>query len=156
MNVRDDEVAALRAILTKDAETAARFLSAFEDGNYINGFSALVSLAFVMAARMRFAAGYADADVIRYVARVRAEYDEPDAPIDTRVAEKLLLDALDGNRPADFDPTSTAKGVAQPALLAALVDDAQMDTAELDDFLANARRLADQWLATLPAELTGD
>ena len=46
---------------------------------------------------------------------------------------------------ADLDPKAAFR--ARHFLLVALIADAQLDDAGLDEFLGEARKLADQWLA---------
>lgn len=53
--------------------------------------------------------------------------------------------ALDDNVPADLDEVT--RGRAQVFLLGELIANAQLDDAELDEFLAKARTLADNWLS---------
>jgi hypothetical protein len=83
--------------------------------------------------------------VIEYVGEVRSRFAGAAAQIDPRSAERLILAVYTDEDIHDID-----LGVAvrtEMLLLAALVADAGLDDAALDEFLAAARAIADQWLA---------
>jgi hypothetical protein len=146
MLVTDEHVLALRAFLTGDEETFGRvsaILGARGDGN---GYAALEGAAFVAAARRRFPDGHTAGDVVRLVAVVRTAVDDTDGEIDPRTAEGLLHSVL-------CDPAAAegldelAKARTQPALLHAMLTEGGSSRADLDTLLAEARELADRWLA---------
>jgi hypothetical protein len=99
----------------------------------------------VLATRHRFAPKWTVSQVIKYVAAARARWGKDAEDIDPRAAEIMLRRALDDDAPADLD--ETVKGRAQIFLLGELIPEEQFDNAELDEFLAKARMLADNWLS---------
>ena len=62
-----------------------------------------------------------------------------------RWPERVILKVLGQGSVADLD--AKVAFTAKQFLLAALVADEQLDDAALDEFLAETRKLADQWLA---------
>jgi hypothetical protein len=61
------------------------------------------------------------------------------------VAERVLLAAVTGAEVSDLDPRQVRR--SQRVLLNALVVDADLDGADLDEFMATARGLADRLLS---------
>jgi hypothetical protein len=80
-HVSDLEMVTLRGWVTGDAGAARGALSEqLASGGDVNGLGVLFYAAFVTAARHMFAPRYSDADVIGYVARLRAELSQADDP----------------------------------------------------------------------------
>jgi len=145
MIVTDKQVAVLRAALVGDDETFER-LGGESDQDYGDAFGVLMATAFVLAARRRFPGDWSSADVIRLVGQVRAGYDDQDDSVDPGAAEHLLLAALrDTPMPAGIDEETKAH--AQFTLLSNMVGDEDPDSHKLDALLAEARQMADQWIA---------
>jgi hypothetical protein len=145
MTVTDDQVAALRAALTGDMH-AFDGLGGVSGLDYGEAFPVLMATAFILATRRRFGGGWSTADVIRFVGEVRLEYDANDGCVDPDAAEQLVLAALrDKALPAGIG--EEARGNAQFALLSSMVSDEYPQSHELDALLAEARELADQWMA---------
>jgi len=143
--VTGQQVAVLRAALVGDDETFER-LSGESDQDYGDAFGVLMATAFILAARRRFPGEWSSADVIRFVGQVRAGYDDEDDSVDPGAAEQLLLAALrDTPMPAGIDEETKAH--AQFVLLSSLVGDEDLDGQELDTLLAEARQMADRWMA---------
>jgi hypothetical protein len=146
MLVTDEHVAALRAFLTEDEETFDRVSAIRRKRGGGNEYSALQGAAFAAAARRRFPDGHTAGDVVRLVAEVRSAVDDTDGEIDPRTAEGLLHSVL-------CDPAAAegldelAKARTQPALLYAMLEEGEFSSADLDTLLAEARELADRWLA---------
>lgn len=143
MTVTDGQVATLRAHLACDfAELDEQRQQGAANGD---GYQALIAAAMFRAAR----ACFPEADrreVVRFVADMRTRFD-PEA-IDPAVAERVLMAVVDDastDKPTDIDDATMV--TVQVALLTALIDNARMDDAGLDGFLADARTLADRWLA---------
>ena len=65
--------------------------------------------------------------------------------VDPMIAERLILGVFTDESLDDVDPRASFE--AQLLLMVAIVGDEHLDDAGLDAFLAEARKLADQWLA---------
>jgi hypothetical protein len=145
MPVTDDQMAVLRALLSDDVERHQRLFADLDRAQAKKGYPALVTAAFGIAVERRFGTGYQPADIVTFVADVRARSDRLARKLDPDVAERAI-DAVLGHgtvRGLDKDMVTRAKLV----LLAGLIADARLDEAALDDFLAAARKLADQLLS---------
>jgi hypothetical protein len=144
MTTSQHHVAALRALLRGEDETFERLAATpdFHDGG---GFPILVANAFYAAAQRRFPPGeWSPSDVVRFVGHLRARTVGELENLSATAAEQMLTRALGGTPLAgEFDETT--RGVAQMALLIALVS--ELDGQELDTFLAGARERADAWAA---------
>lgn len=137
ITVTDEHVAALRAHLEGRAEEQRRLLDELGSEQARIGYRALVSAAFHLVVRRRFADWARAADVIEFVGEVRAgTVVAPD--IDPRTAERMILAVGEGEEIDDVAAGTLFEH--QLVLLKALVED------DLDGLLANARELADQWL----------
>lgn len=144
MPVTNDQIAALRASLLLDEAQARDWRDWLIRSRGLDGFGELVYAAFVLAVRRRFAPAWTRADVVRCVGSVRARGPAED-DIEPLAAESLILRALGRDMPPGAD--EQAKAAAQAVLLVALVADLGLDDAALDQFLDQARALADQWLS---------
>ena len=142
--VSGQQIAALRASLTLNTAQAQELQVSLIQGGDLHGFGELVYAAFLLAVRRRFGPACTRADVVRYVGRVRA-HGPKDDDFDPLAAETLIVRALGGDPPPVAD--EEARAAAQAILLIALIVDLELDAAGLDRFLAEARELADRWLA---------
>lgn len=148
MPVTDDAVAALRAQLTgAQGDHKQLFAQVSTEGNTM-GYAALVAAAFTEAADRRFRAHGTTADIIRFVADVRAKSPDLAEKIDPKTGEQLFLSALMDSPLDDLDG-GTIVGT-QLLLLAALTADEGPTPDRLDAYLAEARTLADEWMAATP------
>jgi len=144
MAVTDEQVAALRALVTGDITENRRLLARFDRATDGAGYSALVNAAFFEAVDRRFGKGSAPADVAEYVADVRSRSDDIAEKVEPGVGERLIRKVLTGEPTDDIDSRSSA--TAKVFLLAALMADARLSDAELDQFLAAVRKMADHLL----------
>jgi len=129
MGITGEQVAALRAQLEPDAD------------EHSDDFRALLSAAFHVAVRRRFTDRTRASDVIEFVGEIRAESTAAATAIDPRTAERMIL-AVAGDEEVG-DITAGVRFEQQVALLTEMIPGA----GELDAFVADARELADQWLA---------
>jgi hypothetical protein len=143
--VTSDQVATLRSYLSGDFSDYQQRRSQIDQAPNRTGYMALVSAAFCEAVERRFARQDPPERVIEFVADVRGQFDRDGNQIDPRAAERMIR-AVYTDEPID-DLDSATKGRTQIVLLAALVNSEQLDDAGLDAFLADASKLADQWLA---------
>lgn len=136
-------MATLRAQLAGDTDEYRRRVADLDSAADRTGYTALISAAFVVAAKRRFSADSEVADVLKFVADVRARTPEAGDDIDARTAERLILAAVSDTDIEDIDADTAL--VTQLLLLAALTADAQYDDADLDSFMLEARALANEW-----------
>jgi hypothetical protein len=144
MAVTDEQMAALRALLTGNVIENRRLLAQFE--RQIDGaaYSALVNAAFFEAVDRRFGKEAPSARVIDYVADVRSRSDEIAENVDANVGERMIRKVVVGESTDDLDSRTSA--TAKLLLLAALVADENFGNAELGQFLARVRKMADYLL----------
>jgi hypothetical protein len=142
----DDHVALLRAMLTGDDATYQRLSADLERRGDSDRFGVLLSIAFTLALRRHFRAGYSAADVIRLAGRIRADSEEAASQIDPAGAERLIRAALGEPGLADSIDDLT-KGGTQAVGLVLLVGDDQPDGGQLDAFLAEAQHQAARFLS---------
>jgi predicted nucleic acid-binding protein len=145
MPVTDDQAAALRALLRDDMDSYRRLFDALHRAEARKGYTALVTGAFIEAVERRFGAAYQPADIVTFVASIRARSDRLAAELDPEVAERVIRVVLE-DAPVD-DLSRNAVTGAQMLLLGGLIADAHLDDAGLDEFLAAARKLADQLMS---------
>lgn len=141
MNVTADQVASIRALLTRDIETYQRMSEQLDPANK-EARGALIAAAFYTAARQRFKGG-TPANVAAFVNDLRMRRGLAEE-VDSRVAERLLLATFTDEDIEDIDGDS--QGDHFGILLAGLIADAQLSGSELDAFLEDSRNLADEWL----------
>lgn len=142
MPVTDLQVAALRALLTRDFDENRRLLGQLGDEGLRKGYFPLLTSAFIDATLLRFR-GKKRSDIIGWVADIRARR-VTDGPLDPNVAERLILWVFDKATTDDLD-FQTEFG-HQAMLLASLVEEQHLDDAGLDAFLVKARESADEAL----------
>jgi hypothetical protein len=142
-SITADQVAALRAALKGDADGHKRIYAGLEPTSK-DSYGALIVAAFFRAAERRFAEGGNKTDVVAFVANLRAQHELED-DIDPRIAERLLMATFSDEEIDDIP--DNAKGGHYMLLLAGLIADAQLSDIELDEFLADARKLADEWFS---------
>jgi hypothetical protein len=139
MPVTDDQVAALRAYLEGDAER----YEAWHERVDTAGYADLLVAAFFEAVDRRFGQNGTKADVVEFVAGLRSRTGSLADAIDPRAAERLILAAFTDEDIADID--DKIKGGLYGLLLAALITDARLSGIDLDEFMAEARSIADHW-----------
>lgn len=157
MSVTNEQVAALRAQLAGDIEEHNRLLKQLREHDDGIGYNILLTAAFYGAATRRFGRDWKAAEVILFVAGVRARAESIGNALDPRIAERVLTSALSSDDIAsaltatDIDDLDTEQvtGVETHLLMAMVADDRPRKTT-LDKFLAEARARADRVLADLP------
>jgi hypothetical protein len=144
MAVTSEYVAALRALLTGDADAFDEMSARLQerDGPASgDAMAALQAAALTLAARRRFASNYMTGDVVRFVGQVRIELRAAGVDIDPRTAEQVLLGVL-GSPGAVQGLDDHAKALAVPALLVALTNPKELSgPQELDVLLTQAQRV---------------
>jgi hypothetical protein len=144
MPVTDEHVATLRILLSGNVDEHERLLAERTAADR-RPYGTLVIAGFCQAVEQRFGKDKATDSVIDFVARVRARSDGLAAKIDPMLAERIVRGVYTDEPIDDID--TTTRNSLYVLLLPALVIDEQMNEAELDQFLAVARKLADTWLS---------
>lgn len=145
MPVTSDQVATLRSFLSRDFSDYEQRRSQIDQSPDRAGYAALVAAAFCEAVDRRFSKQDPPERVIEFVADVRAQFDRDGTQIDPRTAERMIRAVYTDEQIDDLD--SATKGRTQTFLLAALIYSEHLEKAGLDAFLADASKLASQWLA---------
>ena len=143
MAINNDQIAALRAYLTGDAESCTRILGRLDHAARLD-YVTLVSAAFFEAVEQRFARDASTTEVVAFVGNVRARSEHLANSIDPGIAERLIRDVYTDEGVSDI--SDETKGSHHALLLAGLVADEGYDEAGLDEFLDKARKLADELL----------
>lgn len=146
MPVSTQVVTAVRTWLLADDQEAVGLISRLGDAD-AQVYGLLLQAVLSRAAGRRFAAGYNDGDVIRYVAKVRAGTDvrTQDLDLDPKAAEAVLRHALGKATPLDADAQTQMRALM--ALLTVMLSELALDESDLDSLLAEARAHTDRWLA---------
>jgi hypothetical protein len=145
MPVTDDQVAVLRALLVDDMDSYRQLFGQLDRAEAKRGYPALVTAAFGEAVERRFGRHYQPADIVSFVADVRARSDRLARELDPDVSERVINAVLGHGSARDLDREAVTR--AKLVLLGGLVADARLDDAGLDDLLAAARKLADQLMS---------
>lgn len=145
MPVSNELVATLRAQLVGNMDEHRRLLRSLDQEDVGNNYTALVTAAFFHAVERRFGdRGTTYGDVVEWVGQLRADAPSAADDIDPSVSERLIQFTLGANVPVeDIDPRT--KLATQIVLLGAIVLELDLDEAELDELLAKARAVADEW-----------
>jgi hypothetical protein len=145
VTVSDTQAAALRASLMLNADEAQELRARLTRAGELDGLSELFYAAFVLAVRRRFAPTWTRGRIVRYVGKIRTTGSSgPD--IDPLAAEALIRRALGDDVPFAGDKEQEA--AAQAILLLCIVADLELDASDVDLLVAEARKLADGWLAS--------
>ncbi|MEU6036393.1 hypothetical protein ABZ801_13370 [Actinomadura sp. NPDC047616] len=144
MTVTDDQIATLRALLSGNFEEYDRLSVQIEEVDDSRSYTALVAAAFFKAAYQRFVKAGSIDDVVEYVGDVRSRFAGVADQLDPRTAERVILATVADENIDDLDGRTIM--ATEFLLLAALVADRNFDEVELNDFLSEARKLADEWL----------
>jgi hypothetical protein len=145
MAVTDEQVAALRALLVDDMDLHRQLFNALDRDKARTGYPALVTAAFGKAVERRFGGNHEPQAIIQFVADVRARSDRLASEIDPDVAERTILSALGQGSVHGLDREAVTR--AKLVLLTGVVADEHLDGDRLDEFLASARKLADQLIS---------
>jgi hypothetical protein len=146
--VTDLEVAALHAQISGNDNAARSPLSGqLTRSGDLSGLAALVHAALVIAARRKFTPQWSRAEVVGYVAQVRALLGERPGLLDPLTAEDELRSAL--GEPIRATHEAGAVAAARLILLLALIASLDLDDQEVGALLEEARPAADQMLQAM-------
>jgi hypothetical protein len=147
MPVTEAQTAALRAFLAGDSDGMTSLAYQLGERGML-GFLQLADAALSVAAGKRFGPLFTSGDLVRYVAgtRIARMAGGDDFDFDPVVGEDVLRASLGQFVPRPADPGERFRAVV--ALLDALAGSELHSATDVDDLLAQARALADRWLAT--------
>ena len=143
MLVTDQAFQLLRTFLAEPEQETLNRARHLTDAD-MPAFEALLEIALSIAACRRFAAGYTDGDIIRYVARIRAGtgYRDEDMALDPAATETTLRRALGKPVPAVTEPWARLR--ASVALLTVLAADLDLGEPAAEALLAQAQAIVEQ------------
>jgi hypothetical protein len=142
MPVNDQQVAALRTLLAREFDEHRRLYAALDRDGIRKGYAPLISAAFCIAVERRFSEDSSRADIIEFVADARSRAESAMTAIEPAAGERIIRAVYGDEDITDIHPNKRFE--IQMALLAALAADENFDDSTLDEFLAAARKLADQ------------
>jgi hypothetical protein len=144
MPVTDAEVATLRALLTGDFELHQRMRDQLDDSSW-PGYLALIEAGSFLAIRRRFGTNASMQDTVALVASTRSHSEKAADSLDPHHAERLIHAVLGNGNIDDFDDKT--RFATEIGVLIAVIADMRPTDADLEQFLANARKLADRGLS---------
>ncbi|HEY8479514.1 MAG TPA: hypothetical protein VIL71_06755 [Spirillospora sp.] len=146
VEIKEEHVEALRSFLWGGPGEPA-----LDDNSPTDDFialSVLLTAVFSIAARRKFSPSYTSADITEYVADIRTVLDENDDTINPHFAEQLLHGALEDT---PFEPSGEEDELPALmtllALLAALLEEADLDEPGKEGLIKESTRLAKKWIA---------
>lgn len=143
MTVTDKQVAALRGQLAGPSGKRRRRVHRVDPGAEGKVYPALIAAAFAQAVERRFADA-SDPGIILFVGELRAGDSKLATRLDPRIAERLIRAALSDEEIADIG--TDVSFPLQLTLLRGMIADERLDDQGLDRVMAEARKLADEWL----------
>jgi len=141
MPVTDVQVAALRAYLKGDFEGHRRLFKAMGPRE---GFTTLVPATFFLLTDRRFPEGTPTDRIVEFVGEVRARYFSDPDELDPAVAERLLAAVNNADQASDIE--AGVKYRTQMILLYPFVSEEKLSDQGIENLLAAARKVADEWL----------
>ena len=144
MPVTDEQAAPVRALLARLPDEHDRLFGLLDQKARKTGYQALVSAAFVVAVQRRFARDVTAEEVIQFVGDIRARFPRSADQVDPVIAERLIMGVFNEDSLEDIDRRKSFE--VQSVLMVFIIYDENLDDAGLNAFLAEARKLADQWL----------
>jgi hypothetical protein len=106
------------------------------------GFPRFLASLFFLAVDRRFGDNASTADVIRFVAALRADLSEGGPDLDVSAAETLIKSILDPS--IEYTISQEMIGKIQAATVYRVLADEKLSDNDLDAFLAEAARLAER------------
>jgi hypothetical protein len=134
----DKSARIIRALLIDDMETFRR-LNADVDSDEKKFFAALLGAAFFKAVNDKFGQDHTVADVIEFVADIRAKYPTVREAVSAEDAERVLRAAL-GEEDITQSMSAYAKGGARTAMLVVIVRDSGFSVDEIDALIDDSAR----------------
>jgi hypothetical protein len=144
MPVTDEQAAPVRALLARQPDEHDRLYGLLDQEARKTGYQALVSAAFVVAVQRCFPRDVTAEQVIQFVGDIRSRFPQSANEVDPVIAERLIMGVFNDDYLEDIDRRKSFE--VQSVLMVFIIYDENLDDAGLDAFLAEARKLADQWI----------
>jgi hypothetical protein len=141
MKISSDMVEYVRTMVQGDHEANSRFEAKIDEAGWDN-FPKLLGAVFFFAVDHQFGGEATSADVMRFVAEMRAAAQVEPAVIDANAAEDLIHSALDPAITNDVEPEMA--GRIQALTIMHILGSADFSEQDLDDLLEEAVQLVDR------------
>ena len=148
MPVTDDIVAAYRAYLSGDTEQWHRRIDALDLNNApatSRANSAYLTALFMDAVERRFNANTTRDEIIDFVADLRSRDDQIAEKLDPDATERMVAMVFDDDVATDDIPRHQTIGIRM-GVLAVIIREGGLDSAELEEFLEKSRAFANEIL----------
>ncbi len=148
----DDDVAGLRAMLTRNAGNVGEILKRPGRSGTNQTLYMLMAAAFTTAVRMRFGTDATPAtrpEVAQYIADVRGRTARAKVALgfDWTAAERLILEVLEDGDEDEDDIGGKTRFAVYVAFTMVIVHDERLDELGIEAFMLLSRERADKWLA---------
>lgn len=144
MPVTEDQVDTFRAFLAREFDKYRPLSARLDASDAWDGYTTLIAAGFFEAVDRRFSTDTNSSDIIRFVADARARFAEAGDDFDQQAGERLVRSVLGDGSVEDLEDTTVAR--AETALLSVLIADADLAASELDAFVTEVRKTADEWM----------
>jgi len=142
MPVTDDIVATVRAYLQAEQEEFQRLNAALDRSRDASiAYKAMIVASFIVAVQRKFSSQTSRDEIIDYVAAVRARGTDLPELLDPAASERMIASVFNEESTRDIAPRM--KNDIQMFFATAIVNDEGLHGQDLEDFLAKARKLAD-------------
>lgn len=135
--IKSDVVEFARTLIRGDFEANDRYEHKLDTEGW-DGWPSFLSALFFLAVERRFQGGYDEAQVIKFVAELRAEATDG-APIDPASTELLIRAVFDPSVQPDIAPATM--GHIQTLVAYAILSREALSDAQLDDLLNEAQEI---------------
>ncbi|MBF9127472.1 hypothetical protein I0C86_00450 [Plantactinospora sp. S1510] len=141
MTVKSDVVEFARTLIKGDFEANDRYEQKLDAEGW-DDWPSFLSALFFLAVERRFQGRYDKAEVIRFVAELRAGATEGAAPLDPANAELLIKAVFDQSVQLDIAPA--AMGHIQTLVAYRILSQEKLSDEHLNDLLDEARQIVDE------------
>lgn len=135
---RSDPAEFMRTLVQGDYEATSRCEQKLDEQGWL-GFPRFLGALFFMAVRRRFQ-GRDQAEIIRFVAELRAQESDQDADLEAHAIESAIRRVFDRSVKIDVDQTTI--GTIQTLVSHKILAEENLSPEELDSVLGEAEQLA--------------
>ncbi|GAB3972350.1 hypothetical protein V1634_07585 [Plantactinospora veratri] len=141
MAIKSDVVEFARTLIRGDFEANDRYEEKLDAEGW-DGWPPFLSALFFLAVERRFQGRYDEAEVIRFVADLRADTVDGAAPIDASSAESMIRAVFDESVQLRVAPE--AMGRIQTLTAYKILANGNLTDKEIDSLLAEAKEIAEE------------
>lgn len=139
MSTRSDSAEFIRTLVLGEYDANDQYEQKLDEQGWI-GFPRFLATAFFLAVGRRFKTGDNHAEVVRFVADLRATSPDAAAILDPQATELVIRAVLDPDVAFDLDQTTLGK--VQTMVVHKILTEEHLSADELDEFLGEAEGLA--------------